>query len=528
MKKYSIFQRVLVNNFKVMLIPLILIMLFVNIYVCIRQKNNIRDLAQKELDTYASAVAKRIDSAIGICENVGRYGYLTDTVTKKFTSNAEAFEFTHSINEYLDSFIKVEDGVDITIYVANDSIFVSKYFERMENLKEHHDVLNKINEQNISIVWNDHIQQDETYGDYFLFYKAIHYQKDVIIGCRVYIGEVPENVSISGKNEKLEGEYVSAEINHHFGAQIKIDYYQIYLLWVKTTVSIITIILLLTFILYKSAQKSTDYTTAEIREFINSLEPDTIADSGVAFTVDTYEAGEMQIIKKTILNLIEKVEDVSQKKHHVELERERIKFALLQSQVNPHFMYNSLSALRLGASMNKDESMVSLIDNMVSYYRLVLSQGKTIVTLEEELDLIRKYVKIIELSHLDDYNLKITASEESLKADVLHMLLQPFVENALGHGLSGVKKKEMRLSILCEAEGDYLVVRITDNGRGMDENKLSLLNNLQKYDGSYGIKNAYMRLKMTYGDNSSVRFESRENEGTSVVIKFPKKVNNDF
>lgn len=528
MKKHSIFQKVLVNTFKIMLIPLILVMFLLTLYVCVRQANNVRAAAQKELDAYAAALNKRIDTAIRICENIGRYGYLTDNISRQYQSYSDAFEFTHSINEYIDSFVKVEDGVDITVYVDNDTIFESKYFERVDKLKDYEGVLRRIQQEKISIAWNRGIQWDNRYGEYFLFYKELGYQTKAIIGCRVYLEDVPDNICITAKGERPEGRYVSADINGYFSADTQIDMLQICFLWIKTTAVMLIIILALAYILYKSAKKSTDYTTAEIREFINGLQPEQVADNGAGIGLDSGEAGEMQVIQQTIIHLIDKVEDATQKKHYAELEKEKIKFALLQSQVNPHFMYNSLSALKLSASMNHDDEMVSLIDHMVAYYRLVLSRGKTIVSLREELDLIRKYVTIIELSHLEQYHLEITASEEALKADVLHMLLQPFVENALGHGLSGTQTNEPKLTVACTIEGEYLLVRITDNGRGMDEEKLSVLNSLQTYDESYGIKNAYMRLQMTYGAKSTLHFTSRENEGTEVMIRFPSKLKQDF
>ena len=107
-----------------------------------------------------------------------------------------------------------------------------------------------------------------------------------------------------------------------------------------------------------------------------------------------------------------------------------------------------------------------------------------------------------------------------MHTEILHLLLQPFVENAIIHGLGG-SKQDCEIKIECCEENGFLNITVEDNGRGMDEEKLKKLNNTEESEIGYGIKNVCMRLKLYYGSDAKVYFESTVGKGTKAYIRYP-------
>lgn len=215
--------------------------------------------------------------------------------------------------------------------------------------------------------------------------------------------------------------------------------------------------------------------------------------------------------------LYENIEKINKEKNKME-----IKF--LQYSLNPHLLYNSLSVIKwLLIDMGKNE-VTDVIDNMVSYYRLVLSEGQEIIPIRQEIELLTKYIGIIEMTYRYKIDLNIHIDDNILDNYIIKMILQPFVENAVMHGLVG--RENPRLDISCNGEDDRFIFEITDNGNGIDEKTLKNIqnDNFKRHKRGFGLKNSKKRIEMYYGSDCGFEIFSKEGEGTTAKIIL-KKIN---
>ena len=271
-------------------------------------------------------------------------------------------------------------------------------------------------------------------------------------------------------------------------------------------------ILILTGLISFIAYSVTSKTSYDIIEFIDKLDADEILDSGMNLMVTQTEAKELAIIKKTILNLCDNIKNIENKKKNVEIE-------LVQSKINPHTMYNSLSAIRLKAFETKQQEIINIVDTMAEYYRMVLNRGQNITLLCDEIAMLEKYVAVNELSNYIKYGFKVELPAEIRNCRIPHLILLPFIENAVNHGLPGMTSGG-KISVSCKRDGEFLEIIITDNGVGIKPEMLEKLHDLENYDLGYGIKNVYQRLNLIYGSESTIEFESAYREGTRVTVRF--------
>lgn len=229
---------------------------------------------------------------------------------------------------------------------------------------------------------------------------------------------------------------------------------------------------------------------------------------------------ELRIIKKALGELVSAVNESKDAQYKAELNKKRLEFDLLQSKINPHVLYNSLATASLRAFKNDDRKTFELIRTLTSYYRLVLAKGKVFTTLRDELELIKNFITLNEISHGQKYILKENIEPELLDEKFPHLTLQPFIENSIVHGLAG-KKQECEIILTAFKNGDNMVIKIRDNGYGIEPQKLSELNNLSQSEESYGIKNTFDRLSLYYNNNCTINFESEFENYTEVTLTIP-------
>lgn len=190
-------------------------------------------------------------------------------------------------------------------------------------------------------------------------------------------------------------------------------------------------------------------------------------------------------------------------------------------QLDPHMLYNSLASIRLDAYRIQNQKIMDLVDNMVLYYRDILKKDRKFVSVQQEMESIRKYLYINELSHEKKYPLETVIAEHLLPMLIPSQILHTFVENCIVHGLSGNKKDCLIRIQMTEADG-IVTTEVYDNGYGITPEKLAELNQGKQDSGHIGIQNSLKRLKLTYGEESSIRFESEKNVYTRVIIQFPR------
>ncbi|MCM3631125.1 histidine kinase [Paenibacillus glycanilyticus] len=223
--------------------------------------------------------------------------------------------------------------------------------------------------------------------------------------------------------------------------------------------------------------------------------------------------------------LMVRVRDYYQRINAYETERTVLETQLLQERINPHFLYNTLSTMRW---LSGDERIRGVIDSMVRYYRIALNKGSSIITIDQELEMMNEYLKLQKFAYGIDFEYTIRIQEGLGNTPMLKHLLQPVVENAVLHGING-RETGGSIDIRVERKpnpelsSDEVWIRISDNGDGIDTEKLGsiLRGESDSMYGGYGMINTRKRIEVYYGKPYDIDVQSESGNGTTVTLRIP-------
>ncbi len=203
--------------------------------------------------------------------------------------------------------------------------------------------------------------------------------------------------------------------------------------------------------------------------------------------------------------------------------KRKSEFDVLQSQINPHFLYNTLNSITRMAEMGRNQEVVTTITSLSRFFRLSLSKGKPIITVKDELEHIRHYLIIQSIRFKNKFHYVIEAEEEVMDCLTLKLILQPLVENAIHHGIENSMEDGM-IEIKAQLQGERLQFIIRDNGIGMTQARLAklLTGDIRSESGSgVGVYNVQERIQLYYGHPYGLHYESEPEEGTTVTVTLP-------
>lgn len=193
---------------------------------------------------------------------------------------------------------------------------------------------------------------------------------------------------------------------------------------------------------------------------------------------------------------------------------------LLQEQINPHFLYNALSVITSMSMRENGKRTVECLRYLADFYRISLNKGREVVTIQEELDLLKNYMKIQKIRFGEDVNISYEVDEETLEFHTIKLLLQPLVENAIHHGRRDEGVLNIRVGV--RRKGNRIIYVVADDGLGIEPEKLvKLRTDLKQSQGGFGLKNVDIRVKLQYGENYGVNVESSLGTGTRICVEIP-------
>ncbi len=230
---------------------------------------------------------------------------------------------------------------------------------------------------------------------------------------------------------------------------------------------------------------------------------------------------EMSVKINTLINDVYKLE---MENKEIELEKTRAELNYLQSQIDPHFLFNVLNALLVASVKNHYDKIVPQISNVSKLFRRLLYWSDDYEPISEELEFIERYLQIEKFRFEDIFDYEINVSEGLLEYKIPKMSIQPIVENACRHGLQGKEGKRLLRIDITEAEGRCRIA-VEDNGVGMSETRLEeIMANIKSSEASFkesiGLKNVYMRLRLCFGEDVDFNIYSKEGSGTRIVFSF--------
>ena len=215
--------------------------------------------------------------------------------------------------------------------------------------------------------------------------------------------------------------------------------------------------------------------------------------------------------------LDETVNEVYQSK----IKEKEYEMRALQAQINPHFLYNSLSMINWKALEADQEDISHITLALSTFYRTALNKGKNILLVKDEIANIKSYLDIQLAMHDNSFDVVYDIDDSILKYETLNLILQPLLENAIGHGIDVKTDGRGEIRIEGKENGDFLDFTVSDNGVGMTKTQAAMI--LSKSSNGYGVSNVNERIKLYYGEQYAVKIDSTPGVGTKVMLHFPKR-----
>ncbi|MEN8904753.1 MAG: sensor histidine kinase [Clostridiales bacterium] len=256
-----------------------------------------------------------------------------------------------------------------------------------------------------------------------------------------------------------------------------------------------------------------------------------IANGNFDIHIDTSKNDEIDVLGKSINSMAVNLKSLLEKSVKEQEGIKKSELKVLQAQINPHFLYNTLDTILWTAEAKNTKRVIEIVKALSSFFRISLSKGKEWITIKDEIDHVKSYLTIQKIRYRDILNYNIDINDKILKYKILKLFLQPLVENALYHGIKNKRFGGYINIIGYKKDVNIVCFEITDNGIGITEEKLDSLKeelentNFYKDEENetkgFGLINIQKRIQLYYGKEYGISIFSNYKVGTKVVLSIP-------
>lgn len=244
------------------------------------------------------------------------------------------------------------------------------------------------------------------------------------------------------------------------------------------------------------------------------------------FNTELPERGndEVTLVCRNFNKMSRKLNELINEVYAYQIKQKEAELKVLHEQINPHFLYNTLNTIYWMCKMERASETALLVDSLSKLFRLSLNSGKSITTVEKEMEYLRYYIVIQKKRYEEMIRFEMEVSEDVLQCQTVKLTLQPLVENAIYHG---IEKKGTRGRIVIRAyrSGDCMYFQVSDDGAGADVERLNaLLYETGEANQGFALRNVHERIRLYYGEPYGLSFESSPGEGTTVTVVQPVEV----
>lgn len=517
------------------------------------------------------------DDAVAVGNVVANDQTIIEIGTKKFESELDYYDnmMKNNLKNYYGTYIVQKNGIeDVKVYLNNNTILSGGILWKLTDAEKKSGWYNTITEttkdmvlcrdnylvmaesENKSSIFNDGLSVVRRLyrgsaggnigyirvsinmmvlremlnggGNYMMFYlvnKDAHYmydpKKNTFYSSLDYINDIEsDNKNITVKESFAEKSYLGEWqiVGVYSRGRIMQKQFISILLVVIFTLLISAAALLVVYIIYRSYNDRISRLISSMKDVENE------EFNEVECVVGTDEIGKLmnsynQMINKinVLVNDVYKLEATNKS---IEVEKVRAELKYLQSQVDPHFIFNVLNAILVVSVKNGYKEIVPQISGLAKMLRRLLDWSDDSEPLSNELGFIKIYLNLEKFRFGDKFNYEINVSGGAEECSVPKMIVQPLIENACRHGLQGVTRERL-LVIDVDFMDNVLMISVKDNGKGIPDQKLMEIRDgleSEEFKGHIGMKNVYRRLKLYFGDSADMNIRSEENKGTEITI----------
>lgn len=222
---------------------------------------------------------------------------------------------------------------------------------------------------------------------------------------------------------------------------------------------------------------------------------------------------------RTFETMINKINTLIKEVYQSKIAQKEFELQALQSQINPHFLYNTLSLINWKAIEIGEPDISKVAKLLSTFYRTTLNKGKNLISVEDEIKNVTSYIEIQLIMHSYNFDINYEFDSNIKSYHMINLLLQPLVENSISHGIDYKKNGKGHLSISGKLVDNKIVFAVKDNGIGISRNVLPTI--LETESKGYGLRNVNERIKLFYGKEFGLNIESEINQGTTVTVTIP-------
>lgn len=233
---------------------------------------------------------------------------------------------------------------------------------------------------------------------------------------------------------------------------------------------------------------------------------------------------EIRYLGHSIQSFYEKIDILMKEIVWEQTERRKSELAALQSQINPHFLYNTLESITWMIEGERNEEASFMITQLAKFFRISLSKGRTIITIRDELQHAQSYMNIQKIRYKNTFSVTFAVAEELYSYCTVKLILQPLLENAIAYGV-GAMDDSGEIVVAGERKGRDIILSVKDNGIGMTEEEVEHIltdgERISKHGSGVGLVNVNNRIQILFGKEYGLKVESEPDEGTVVSIRMP-------
>lgn len=534
-------KKIIITYLMVALIPMTFWFVFSS-----REINKaLREKAQFTLNdnvkSMAAQLSKKLEKTEYALQTFAFDRRVTEIVGKDFVSEYEKYVQVHdTLDSYLDAVgLLNQDVININIYSDGELTGARKNFKDIEELKAN-PIYEKI-EHSVEPVWD---VSDKKAGVYQKMYNVddirlcgivefqIRYGNNILIdglerhdtdwiiledesGNVLYeLGKQPENKEewMKSTRELSSREWKVTIFRNPQSAFLQLDttFYSLFIWFTIVSLLLLAVIWLFS----RGMVKRLVHMNEQVKE---------IVPSNFNKDISSEFSDEIGTIANTIGLMIKEARVMIRENYERKLAQKDAEFRALQAQINPHFLYNTLSMMRWKALRNHDTELAGLISSLAVFYRTTLNQGESITTVEKELENVRAYLDIQTAIHEGRFEVHCEIEEGMEEYEMPALILQPLVENAVEHGILECKRGNFgHLVIRTRSSAEELFLEVEDDGDGMTKEQIEEILVHQKK--GYGVKNVNDRLQLFFDEEYGLNFYPNEPYGTKAVVHIPKYI----
>lgn len=286
-----------------------------------------------------------------------------------------------------------------------------------------------------------------------------------------------------------------------------------------TMVIIITLIIFAIIIHFVSNQL-----TKRLKDLVKGLK--SVRNENINIKMPVKHNDEFGELVVSFNHMTDRIHELIERVYKAQIMEKESELKALQAQINPHFLYNTLSTISWMARKVDATNIDELTFQLSRFYRLVLSKGNSIITVKDEIELLKAYIEIEKIRFNDQFQVEFDLDEKALQYKMIKIILQPIAENAIIHGIAP-KDSKGTLVVRLRQDEQYLYFSIIDDGVGIDRAVLESIRKgeiTKKRESGYAIQNVLDRIRAVYGEEGHISIFSRLGIGCSVKIVIPKAI----